>query len=179
MNSLNVGCGLDPWGDVRVDIAFEFATWHLRPTIIADARYLPFKDYSFEVIKASHVLEHIQNPFKALDELLRISKMTIILSFPTKYDVLPWFISNIFPIPNFSAFQLPCLTRKKRLHLWIINPLIVIDYLRKKNWKASCERETVSLFAMLEAGRKAKYFRWLTKRTRIPFEYVIAATKQS
>jgi len=177
MRSLNVGCGLDSWGDVRVDVAFTFATWHLAPTVLADACYLPFKDGSFEVTKANHLLEHLENPFKALNEMLRVSTKRIILSFPTQYDVLPWFISNIFPIPNFSALQLPYLTRKRRLHLWIINPSIIVAYLEKKTWKASCERKTVTLFTMLEAGRKAKYFRWLTKRARIPYEYVITATK--
>jgi hypothetical protein len=71
--SLNVGCGSDPWGDVRVDVAFSFITRHFRPTVLADACYLPFKDGGFEVAKASHLLEHLRNPFKALDEVLRVA----------------------------------------------------------------------------------------------------------
>jgi ubiquinone/menaquinone biosynthesis C-methylase UbiE len=35
--------------------------------------YLPFKDESFGVVKASHVLEHLRNPFKVLDEMLRVA----------------------------------------------------------------------------------------------------------
>ena len=61
MKSLNVGCGSDTWGDVRVDIASNFLSWHFRPTVLADAHYLPFKDGSFEVVKASHVLEHLRS----------------------------------------------------------------------------------------------------------------------
>ena len=149
MQSLNVGCGSDPWGDVRVDVAFSFLMMHFKPTVLADAHYLPFKDGSFEVAKASHMLEHLEKPFKALDEMLRVSTKKIILSFPTQYDVLPWFVSNIFPIPAFSTLQLAYLTRKRKLHLWIINPRVVVEYLRQKFWEASCERSTVSLFVTL------------------------------
>jgi hypothetical protein len=66
MRTLNVGCGSDPWGAVRVDVAFSFITHHFRPTVLADASHLPFKDGVFEVVKASHLLEHLRNPFKAL-----------------------------------------------------------------------------------------------------------------
>jgi hypothetical protein len=176
-NSLNVGCGFDPWGDVRVDVAYAFDAWHFRPTILADASHLPFRDGSFEEVKASHVLEHLGNPFRALDEMVRVSTKKMVLIFPTEYDVLPWFASNIFPIPRFSAMRLPYHTRKKRLHLWIVNPKVIVAYLKLKAWDASCEKTTIALFLMLEAGRKAKYLRWLTRRVRIPYEYVVTATQ--
>lgn len=175
MLSLNVGCGLDSWGDVRVDVAFVFVTWHLRPTVLAHACYLPFRDGSFEMVKSSHMLEHLENPVAALDEIIRVSSKKIFLRFPTQYDVLPWLVSSILPIPNFSTLRLACITRKKSLHKWIINPRIIVEHLRRNSWEASCEMTTVSLFAALEHGRKAKYFRWITKHFRIPFEYVIAA----
>jgi len=59
MKSLNVGCGSDPWGDLRVNVAFRFITMYFKPTILAAAHYLPFKDGSF-VVKASHVFEHLK-----------------------------------------------------------------------------------------------------------------------
>lgn len=65
MMSLNVGCGGDRWGKVRLDIARN-----VRPTIIADIQHLPFVDNSFDVAKASHVLEHVNNPYEALDEIV-------------------------------------------------------------------------------------------------------------
>jgi len=105
MRSLNVGCGLDRWGDVRVDVAFSFISAHFKPTVLADAHYLPFKDESFEVVKASHTLEHLRDPFKALDEIMRVATKNMILKFPREWDVLPWFISNILPIPSFSALK--------------------------------------------------------------------------
>jgi len=78
MKSLNVGCGSDPWGDVRVDVAFRFITMHFKPTVLADAHHLPFKDGSFELVKASHLLEHLRNPPKALDEILRVATKEVV-----------------------------------------------------------------------------------------------------
>ncbi len=43
VKSLNVGCGSDPWGDVRVDVVFSFITVRFKPAILVEAHYLPFK----------------------------------------------------------------------------------------------------------------------------------------
>lgn len=45
-----------------------------RPTVIAFAEALPFKDDSFDFIIASHVLEHSDNPEVFLSELQRVAK---------------------------------------------------------------------------------------------------------
>ena len=179
MQSLNVGCGSDPWGDVRVDLAFSFLTMRCKPTVLADAQYLPFRDGSFKTVKASHVLEHLEKPFKALDEMLRVVTKDMILSFPTELDVFALFFSHIFPIPCVSELKLACQTRKNNLHLWIIKPEIIMNYLRGKGWESSCRQNTYCVFAFFEGGRKAKYFKWLTKHFRIPFEYAILAKKHS
>lgn len=180
IKSLNVGCGGDQWGDVRVDLGFSFITDEtFRPTILADACSLPFKDGLFEVVKASHVLEHLNNPSKALNEILRVATREIVLKFPKEHDVLPWFISNVLPIPSFSSLRSTYLTRKRGLHLWVINPEPIIKYLRQKGWKVSYEKGSVCFFATLECGRKAKYFRWLTKHFRIPREHIIVAIRNA
>jgi len=176
MKSLNVGCGSDPWGDVRLDVAFRFITMHFKPTVLADAHHLPFKDGSFELVKASHLLEHLRNPQKALDEMLRVATKEVVLKFLTELDVLPWFVSNIFP-PSFSGLRWAYQTRKKRLHLWVIKPEVIINYLKSKGWECSCGKNTFGFFHFLEKGRKAKYFKWLTRHFKIPFEYVILAKK--
>jgi hypothetical protein len=61
IQSLNIGCGSDPWDDVRVDIAFKFITACFKPTVLADAHYLLFKSGFFKIAKASHVLEHLRD----------------------------------------------------------------------------------------------------------------------
>jgi ubiquinone/menaquinone biosynthesis C-methylase UbiE len=148
-----------------------------KPTVLADAHYLPFKDGSFKAVKASHVLEHLRNPSKALDEILRVATKDVILSFPTEWDVLPFFVSQIFPIPHFLSLKWVYQTRKKRLHLWVIKPEVIMSYLRNKGWECTCEKNTLSVFPFFEGGRKAKYFKWLTRNFRIPFEYAILAKK--
>lgn len=62
MQSLNVGCGSDPWGDVRVDIALCFITKRFDPTVLTGTQYLAFKDGNFKGVKAIHVLEHQKIP---------------------------------------------------------------------------------------------------------------------
>lgn len=113
MESLNIGCGADPWWDVRLDVAFNFLMDTFKPTILADAHYLPFRERSFSIVKASHVLEHLKDPLKALDEMMRVAEAKIILKFPIEWDVLPVFVSSILPIPNISSIKHACLTRKK------------------------------------------------------------------
>ena len=175
MQSLNVGCGSDLWGDVRVDSSCSFITMQFKPTVLADAEYLPFKDGSFETVKASHVLEHLNNPFKAINEVLRVARKKALLSFPTEWDVLPFFV-----VLDFLSWKWAYRTRKNRLHLWIIRPEAVTKYLANKGWESTCRKiHTYSIFHFLEGGRKSKYFRWLTRNTRIPFEYLISAEKKT
>lgn len=102
-------------GDVRADVSKEFLSWRFKPTVLADAHYLPFRDRSFDVVKASHVIEHLKNPWKALDEMIKVSSKEII-KFPTELDVKPWFLMS------FSSLRMAISTRKRGLHLWLIEP---------------------------------------------------------
>ncbi len=45
-----------------------------RPTIIASAENLPFKDDAFDFVIASHVLEHSAEPEKFLEEIQRVGR---------------------------------------------------------------------------------------------------------
>lgn len=45
-----------------------------RPTVLADACKMPFKDKAFDFTIASHVLEHMDDPARFLLELQRVSK---------------------------------------------------------------------------------------------------------
>jgi SAM-dependent methyltransferase len=84
------------------------------PFTEADVQSLPFEDKSFDYIYCSHVLEHVEDPSKALDEIMRVGKRGFI-EVPTK-------MSDI--IFNF--------TRLKHFHKWHINrvgkKLIFIEY---------------------------------------------------
>jgi SAM-dependent methyltransferase len=50
--------------------------------LVADITRLPFQDKSFDVAGSFEVLEHLHEPRKALQELLRVSRNAVILSVP-------------------------------------------------------------------------------------------------
>lgn len=69
---LNLGCGKFPkQGYVNVDFSFDSSA-----DLISDLnRYpWPFRDNIFSVIEADHVLEHLEEPFRAMKEIHRIAK---------------------------------------------------------------------------------------------------------
>jgi SAM-dependent methyltransferase len=45
-----------------------------RPLVCADIQALPFPDKAFDYVVCNHVLEHVENPAQALDELARVAK---------------------------------------------------------------------------------------------------------
>lgn len=55
-----------------------------KPDIVADIQNLPFQDNSLEAILCLSVLEHVSNPFRAVEELYRVLKSggKILLSLP-------------------------------------------------------------------------------------------------
>jgi hypothetical protein len=85
---LNVGCGRDSWGDVKLEIDRDY--WlHKRQSInfFADARFLPFRDKCFEELRIYHVLEHIQDWKQALSECCRVSR-TVSVEVPKEPIIL-------------------------------------------------------------------------------------------
>jgi ubiquinone/menaquinone biosynthesis C-methylase UbiE len=49
-----------------------------------DIYALPYKDNSFEVIVCTEVLEHLEDPKKALEELKRVTKKYVVVSVPNE-----------------------------------------------------------------------------------------------
>ncbi len=84
---LNVGCGGDPFGDVRVDMSRRGTA-----NVIASAEYLPFANKSFLLVRCWHVLEHCKRPQRALDEAMRVA-LEVNARFPYRYDRVPWVLS--------------------------------------------------------------------------------------
>jgi SAM-dependent methyltransferase len=81
---LNVGSKEDPaklkqdFGAINIDInKFE------NVDVIADARMLPFKDKSVDVVVLGDCLEHMANPEKAVEEARRVSRGLIVATIPT------------------------------------------------------------------------------------------------
>jgi len=79
---LEVGSGGNPYfrANVLCDAYLETSERYFepliydRPTILAFAENLPFKDNAFDFVIASHVLEHSANPDRFLKEIQRVGK---------------------------------------------------------------------------------------------------------
>lgn len=57
-----------------------------------DIYELPYKDSNFDLVVCTEVLEHLEDPKKALSELTRVSKKYLLLSVPNE----PWFTFQRF-----------------------------------------------------------------------------------
>ncbi len=70
MKQLNLGCGQFPQkGFINADISMDTPA-----DIFFDLSKIPypFKDNSFELVIAEHVIEHLENPFDVMKEICRI-----------------------------------------------------------------------------------------------------------
>jgi len=95
---LDVGCGRDPHGDINMDI---YRPWEHNPHtrkpplpkinnfILADAHHLPFKPSIFSKIICYEVMEHLENPFKALKEMVRVLKSNGEIEITTPHRMMP------------------------------------------------------------------------------------------
>lgn len=85
-----------------------------RPLTICNIESMPFKDKEFDFVFCSHVLEHVKNPAKACEEIMRIGKKGYIET-PTRTS------DTVFNIE-----------KGQRHHRWYINmagnTLIFIEY---------------------------------------------------
>lgn len=95
MTVLDVGCGAKPRGDVNVDLFRVNNPRHCNPVydgrkienfVQADAHYLPFRDDSFDMVLVDNCLEHCKCPFDVLRELMRISRIFIVVFVPTTFE---------------------------------------------------------------------------------------------
>lgn len=123
--TVNLGCGIDPWGDVRVDVG-RFG----KPDIVMDLNSTPwpFKDREFSEARLFHVLEHVRNPQRVLSEACRIAE-TVHAKFPAEHDRVPdvlklWTELHIFTAMRhmgYKLFQIFNIEHPQR-HRWMIQP---------------------------------------------------------
>lgn len=100
---LDVGCGANPTGDVNVDLLVHESdyTWTQNPHNIlnfvkATAEFLPFQTDCFDEVYSSHLLEHLDEPNIALNEMFRVSRHTV-------RTILPFKLFNLLDIFNYTA----------------------------------------------------------------------------
>lgn len=163
MMNLNVGCGDDPWGDVRVDVVRYSFRRRKQTTanVLADIQHLPFRDKTFVNTRCFHVLEHVRNPVAALREVERVSNGEIVIRVPI------WHLYNFLS----ESFYL--------LVSFILIPLRGLNQLRQfiyelgqvKRWKI---RYGDHKWYIRFRGGKLNKERWVP----LPKEYEYVITKQ-
>lgn len=171
----NIGCQSDSWGDIRLDIRRSTTA-----TIIADAQNLPFRQGAFNDTKMSHVLEHLDNPSKALAECVYATNHKIIIAFPTETDEYPTLIRYLFSLPfSIRGVSRWCKNRRAQEHKWVIKPKAVTDFLAKSGWETTCTREKgkhlLTIFESKRTPRRLK--RFVKYLPHIGSQYVIIAKK--
>ena len=153
MTSLNVGCGPEEWGDVRVDIDFATQTGRAsKLNVRADAQALPFRDKAFTNCRCWHVLEHVENPRLALNEIRRVS-LSADLRFPVDEGYKIHMLASAVSF-DWAEFKNAYLTFRRRAHKWIIKPFGMFclsdRYLVYPTWAIK--------------GRKSRFLRRLSRR---------------
>lgn len=90
---LDVGCGSFHKGDVNCDLFIKDRGHRLQKGesidvntiknfVLCDSAFLPFRNGSFDVVYSSHVIEHVLEPIKVLDEMVRVSRSQVELFCP-------------------------------------------------------------------------------------------------
>lgn len=172
---LNIGCGKDKWGDIRLDVDFSYRGQGISPNFIADAHYLPFRDSVFSEVKASHIIEELPYWRKALLEWIRVCNDQLILKFPVVDGFKrPLLLGLLNLSVNEIRDAMKC--RKLRCHYWIINPKIISKILKEKGFEVSIAVKSYPILQI--GGRKGRLFRPFGKYKRIKIEYEIIARKR-
>lgn len=126
---LNIGAGYlnREKGEVALDTNFT-----CKPDVCGDAQYLPFKNETFDSIAATHVLEHIPNIVKTMNECWRVlkpdGKFNIrVPLFPTIGSISDPSHVRFFIVPTFDYFtvkgKLTGLKNIFKMHNMVINNL--------------------------------------------------------
>jgi len=89
---LDIGCGVVGSGDVNCDLYVNDAghrmtgnainTRRVKNFVSCDAQHLPFKDEAFDWVYSSHVIEHVDNPFAMLREMVRVARIRVTVRCP-------------------------------------------------------------------------------------------------
>ena len=102
---------------------------------------LPFKDNEFDVVAALDVLEHLDNPHRALHELMRVARKSVLITLPNMYYIsfrLRFLRGNgISGKYHFDAQ--PVLDR----HRWILSYSEAINFIQKNTQGHNVDIEQV------------------------------------
>ena len=180
MVSLNIGSGRDSWGDIRVDLLKSQTGIPNDPNLIGSALYLPIRDSAIQQIRCWHVIEHLIDWRRLLNEIARVSTkdVNIQLRFPIDDGFKRYFLINWSRL-DFRLMRHAYLTRKNRAHVWVIDPEIVSRHLTEAGFRVIAKRNRAGFFAgWLGYGRKGKIMRRLLQWSpRLDIEWELDCAK--
>lgn len=84
---LDVGCEYNFRGDVNVDVNVPPVASN-KLFIRADAQHLPFQNNVFDESSCFHVIEHVENPYLLVKELLRVTKYKVVIKCPHRFSFI-------------------------------------------------------------------------------------------
>ena len=90
MEVLDIGCGSRPHGSTNMDLGlgtnehhkFDYDVKEIQNFTRAALPHLPYRSEVFDLVFCSHVLEHIPEPLKALEEIHRVTRSQAVLIVP-------------------------------------------------------------------------------------------------
>ena len=98
MNSLDVGCGTNPQGDVNIDVSIERTPYRkaegysseiqpqkIKNFILADAEHLPLRSNTFNEVLCDSTLEHLKSPYRCLRESYRVCRSNGLITITTEH----------------------------------------------------------------------------------------------
>jgi|SRR6266571_5705627 len=153
--TINIGCGNDSWGDVRIDVQ-QTKSANLIMNFDSCER-LPFSDKEFSQCRLFQVLEHSRNPQHLLSEAIRISDV-VLAKFPYKYDRVPFVLSML---TSFQPWQIKDAIIHSTLHF--LSQIKLMDSPMKHRWLiqpfGKSHINKIRIPQILDHGRKAKFTR--------------------
>ena len=167
---LNVGCGTDSWGDVRLDSSRVYHGKQVKLTILADAQNLPFKDKCFDKTKAHQILEHLSEWKRALKEWCRVTDRQIEVVVPVDAGFINKQI--YMEILSFLFGHLIRLPTRRREHLWKFNPKVIKEELRKHGFNSRIFVVRRPLIGILSYRRKKVPFPFATINQRLSIKWI-------
>lgn len=154
--------------------------------LLADARYLPFRDKCFDELRIHEVLEHISNWKRALDECCRVSwqmSVTVPVDSYMPRHYFNWFINLLtttqpkrllrFLDPEYIKYVLK-LREKTQEHLWQFD----IDTLTSIIRKAGFQEIAVNTLYYPLFGFQGKRFQSFKANVKRKARWQIIASQQ-
>lgn len=151
--TLNAGSGVNTWGDLRVDTQIFSDVYYRKKTsvnVVASIEYLPFKDRIFGAVRCHHVLEHVENPRKCIEELKRVTNGLILIHVPV-HHLYCLLIESVTLLKSFMMI-----------------PLIGMAYFKDNLYKVKSWSGRYSGHRSYIKGRKINRVYWI-----LPLEYEV------